>query len=82
MSVQRDQCCHLCTFDTTQCCSVFGSPPKQTMHAAWRGCILTTPLRLQVQQLVDMGFSYETVSQALLSSAGDANAALERLLGS
>ena len=37
---------------------------------------------MQVQQLLDMGFAYETVSQALLTSGGDSNAALERLLGS
>lgn len=36
---------------------------------------------VQVQQLVDMGFPYDQVSQALLSAGGDSNAALERLLG-
>lgn len=41
-----------------------------------------TDVHLQVQQLVDMGFPYDTVAQALLASGGDANAALERLLGS
>lgn len=35
----------------------------------------------RVQQLVDMGFPYDQVSQALLSAGGDSNAALERLLG-
>ena len=48
----------------------------------WRSGITITPSWSQVQQLVDMGFPYETVSQALLSTGGDANAALERLLGS
>ena len=37
---------------------------------------------MQVQQLLDMGFAYETVSHALLTAGGDPNAALERLLGS
>ena len=36
---------------------------------------------VQVQQLVDMGFPYGTVSRALLAAGGDQNAALERLLG-
>ncbi|KAL3138484.1 hypothetical protein ABBQ32_006274 [Trebouxia sp. C0010 RCD-2024] len=35
----------------------------------------------RVQQLVDMGFPYDTVSRALLAAGGDQNAALERLLG-
>ena len=43
--------------------------------------MLTYTALVQVQQLVDMGFPYDTVSRALLAAGGDQNAALERLLG-